>query len=310
MSLEAPALTDALRLPVTVGVGLVSIGVFLAVGVEDAGPFLLDVRAFETEPWRLLTCALVHGGPLHLLFNVIFSWRFGSLVEDRLGHAITGALFVVLAATAGAAEYAVAGGAIGLSGIVYGLFTFLWVKDALDPRFEGAMDRGTTLVLAGWFFFALGLTELGLMNVANVAHAAGAVAGALAGWATSLRDWRRYAVALGLAAFTTTSLAAATVLRPLVNVSIFPGLDRFELGNSAFRAGDHAEAARRYEQAVAYPRVDPAAWFNLGLAYERLGRMEEAGEAFARAAEMAPERDDFQAKAKATGGVAPSSTPD
>ncbi len=305
MSVEPPPLSDALSLPVTVGVGLVSIGVFLVVGAEDAGPFLLDIRAFETEPWRLLTCTLVHGGPLHLLFNAIFLWRFGSIIEDRLGHAITGALFVVLAAAASAAEYAVAGGAIGLSGVVYGLFTFLWVKDALDPRFEGAMDRGTALVLAGWFFFALGLTELGVMNVANVAHAAGAVGGALAGWATSVGDWRR------LAAFTTSCLVAATLLRPQINLGPFPGADSFELGLSAYRAGDYPEAARRFEQATAYRQVDPAAWFDLGLTYERLGRTEEAAEAFAKAAELAPHRDEFQAKAGASAGptAAPADTP-
>jgi len=60
-----------------------------------------------------------------------------------------------------------------------------------------------------------------------------------------------------------------------------------EAGNIAYRAGDHATAAKRYAAAVAVKPDDPAAHFGLGMALTKLGRDEEARLAYARARELA-----------------------
>src|SRR5262245_21570323 len=53
------------------------------------GPFTealwLDVpKVLDGQVWRLLTYAFLHdtGGILHILFNMLFLWWFGSDVED------------------------------------------------------------------------------------------------------------------------------------------------------------------------------------------------------------------------------------
>jgi Flp pilus assembly protein TadD len=68
-----------------------------------------------------------------------------------------------------------------------------------------------------------------------------------------------------------------------------------EAGNSFYRAGDHATAAKRYAAAVVVKPDDPAAHFGLGMALAKLGRDEDARRAYARARELAQQ-------ARAAGG--------
>jgi len=60
-----------------------------------------------------------------------------------------------------------------------------------------------------------------------------------------------------------------------------------DAGNSCYRAGDHATAAKRYAAAAVVMPDDPAAFFGLGMALAKLGRDEEARQAYARARELA-----------------------
>jgi len=38
-----------------------------------------------TQPWRLVTYLFLHGGVLHILFNMLWLWWMGRAVEERLG---------------------------------------------------------------------------------------------------------------------------------------------------------------------------------------------------------------------------------
>ena len=58
-------------------------------------------------------------------------------------------------------------------------------------------------------------------------------------------------------------------------------------GNVAYRIGDFPLAARRYASATLTKKDDPAAWFGLGMALQKLGRDEDARSAFAHARELA-----------------------
>jgi Flp pilus assembly protein TadD len=58
-------------------------------------------------------------------------------------------------------------------------------------------------------------------------------------------------------------------------------------GNAFYRARDYTDAAKRYGAAVVVNPDDPAARFGLGMALTRLGRDEEARQAYARARDLA-----------------------
>jgi Flp pilus assembly protein TadD len=63
-------------------------------------------------------------------------------------------------------------------------------------------------------------------------------------------------------------------------------------GNAAFREKDYDLAARRYASAVALDPADPAAHYGLGMALARLGRDDEAREAYARSRALQARRAD------------------
>jgi len=58
-------------------------------------------------------------------------------------------------------------------------------------------------------------------------------------------------------------------------------------GNVAYRAGDFEDAARRYASAAVAKPDDPAAYYGLGMALAKLGRDDEARQAYARARSLA-----------------------
>lgn len=58
-------------------------------------------------------------------------------------------------------------------------------------------------------------------------------------------------------------------------------------GNVAYRAGDFEDAARRYASAAVAKPDDPAAYYGLGMALAKLGRDDEAREAYGRARSLA-----------------------
>ena len=200
------ALPDAIvRLPDPSGITWALID-DLRVGTGPDGlyvPFLGAVRAGEV--WRLFTPVFVHtGGLLHLAFNGYWVWTFGRQIETRKGSALLAALILVFSVVSMVSQYAVGwwmidplaaargvlptftvgpiylGGPIagGLSGTLYGLFGYVWAKSATD-RFGGlGVPSSTVGLLLVWLLVCFTGT---VGPIANVAHAAGLVAGVLWG---------------------------------------------------------------------------------------------------------------------------------
>jgi Flp pilus assembly protein TadD len=61
-------------------------------------------------------------------------------------------------------------------------------------------------------------------------------------------------------------------------------------GNQAYRGGKYQLAAKRYAAAAVAKKDDPAAYFGMGMALARLGRIEEARAAYTRSRELARQR--------------------
>ena len=280
--------------PVSAGTCVLAVGVTLLYwSGKNISPITMSPAAFGREPWRLVTSALVHAsyremgftGIFHILFNVIWTWRFGNALESRYGSLKTFLLFVMLAAGAGAAEFALFGDAIGLSGVGYGLFGFLWVARRRTTGFDDVIDRRVTVSFVAWFFFCIVATRFGAMNVANVAHGAGCALGAVAGGAATARTpSARSLWGAGLAGLVGLCFAGATVLRPTIN----PRGYAQEKARAAFELveGDPAKAVELYQAAIKRSPDEPNYWFNLGVSLSKVQRNEEAENAFEHACQL------------------------
>ena len=253
--------------------------------------------AFQTEPWRLVTCIFPHGNIFHLIFNLYWIWAFGTTIESVFGSARTFAIILMLAIGSSVAEYALFSGGIGLSGVGYGFFGLLWVLSRSDSRFFGAVDHQVAVLLTGWFFLCILFTITGTMAVGNVAHGSGAVLGAMLGWTIAAKNrQKQIAYGLLLAIVFLAIMAAGSVGRRYVN--IFDEVAKDEANRarliardaySAILDGDYAHAAELYRKALAIDDKQAHWWYNLGIIYKRLNSPQESEAAFRRAIELDPD---------------------
>ncbi len=137
------------------------------------------------ELWRAITPIFIHLEVLHLVFNMIMFFQFGRLAEATRGT-VWFAVAVLLIAVASNVAQAVAPDTLGgspmfggMSGVVYGLFGYVWMKSIFDPQSGFRLSQMTVIILMGWLVLCM-TGKMG--NVANVAHVVGLVAGAAFGY--------------------------------------------------------------------------------------------------------------------------------
>lgn len=135
----------------------------------------LDVSPFF-QPWRWFSHILLHFSLLHLVFNLLWWWYIGGAVEKRLG---SGKLFVITLISAllsGWMQAKFSGPWFGgLSGVVYALMGYAWLRGERDPESGIFLERGLMAFAILWlvigYFGAFGLP------IANAAHATGLAVG-------------------------------------------------------------------------------------------------------------------------------------
>jgi membrane associated rhomboid family serine protease len=101
------ALRDVDDIPVTLVVAIAYVTLAVVTGMlagdeqfaERLAEFgwLVPMAVSEGEPWRLLAHAFLHGGPLHLVFNLMTLWAIGPALERSLGSVRYAALYATSA---------------------------------------------------------------------------------------------------------------------------------------------------------------------------------------------------------------------
>ncbi len=141
-------------------------------------------NVFAGEVWRLITPIFIHFGFLHILFNMMWLKDLGTQIEFRQGSIYFLFLVLVIAAGSNIAQYAVSGPSFGgMSGVVYGLLGYIWMRGKHDPASGLFLQRNIVIFMIVWFFICL----VGLVgNIANVAHGAGLVIGMAWGYISAI----------------------------------------------------------------------------------------------------------------------------
>jgi len=135
--------------------------------------------------WRLVTPIFLHFGFLHIFFNMLWLRDLGSMIEGRQSSLFFTGQVLAFAVVSNLAQFFVAGGGFGgMSGVVYGLVGYIWIRGKLDPGSGVFLHSSTVTMMIIWFFVCL----IGIMGpVANTAHAAGLLMGMAWGYLSSLR---------------------------------------------------------------------------------------------------------------------------
>lgn len=153
------------------------------------------------EVWRVVTPMFIHFGTIHLIFNMIWLWQLGRTIEIRYGTFWLGVIVLATATLSNLAQACVperlagsppewiSGQVIslfgGMSGVVYGLFGFIWIKAAFDPSSRMFLPTPTIVVMVVWLLLCMTpavsyLSPSG--HVANWAHGVGILTGMLCAW--------------------------------------------------------------------------------------------------------------------------------
>ncbi len=160
---------------------------------EGLGPVL------HGEVWRLVTPIFIHSNSWHILFNMWALYVLGGAIERRRGHIRYLILVLVLAVMSNLGQYFLGkiGSGVpldslprspnfgGMSGVVYGLFGYIWMKARFQPEMGLFIDSTNIVILMAWFFLCM---TGWLGPIANVAHAVGLLAGMMIGYIPTL--WR------------------------------------------------------------------------------------------------------------------------
>lgn len=137
-----------------------------------------------TQFFKMLTPILLHGGLLHLAFNMMWLWDLGHRIEKFQSTLTMIIAVIVLGLVSNTVQYLYGGGNnfVGMSGVVYGLFAYIWMWQLFDPR-TGLALPGSLIVFM--LVMLVIMTSLGLSMIANEAHLGGFLAGIIYGAITA-----------------------------------------------------------------------------------------------------------------------------
>jgi GlpG protein len=175
------------------GIVLVLVAVlYLMMGLGPVQPWIRELL-FSSEGlrhgqvWRLFTPVLLHADIWAVLFDLLWWMDLGRGLEARIGSRRFLVFFLGLSAAGTLASWiAVPAGAggVGLLGVVYGLFGYIWLRNRLDGTFGMPLPAVTGGLLLA--FLALG--AFGMMDPGTTAAVVSCLLlGALWGWLHSRR---------------------------------------------------------------------------------------------------------------------------
>lgn len=211
----------------------------------------LRERLWEGEWVRLVAPMFLHGGLIHIFFNMNFLWRAGPDSELYFGTANFGTIYLVSGVT-GICLSMIFGGhlSIGASGSLCGIMgAHLAVMILSCPLPSKAWRNAAVRADVYNLLFLIGIGLLGFLNMDNWAHFGGMLSGFVLG--TSFELWRqqkgsgRFGVFATLAATAVLICAARwTVFNPTYH--LFQYAHAMDIEKDPATAKYHAAEARKW----------------------------------------------------------------
>ncbi len=159
---------------------------------RQTGNALVDIG--HGQVWRLATPAFLHLGLSHLIFNMIMLYSLGGLIESRQNWLRILILFLLCSTAGNVGQYFFSGSTgVGMSGVVYGLFGYIWIYSLMAPQAGLAVRNDMIVILLVWLVlgFTGVLEQLLGTPIANWAHLVGMLMGMLVAFgAVNLKNRR------------------------------------------------------------------------------------------------------------------------
>src|SRR6266536_3085457 len=141
------------------------------------------------ELWRLVTPIFLHGHVMHVFFNMLCLLDFGTMIERWQSTGRLAVLVLVIAVLSNFGQYLWQGPIFfGMSGVVYGLVGYIWLRGKFDPVSGLFLHSSTVTMPVVWFFLCLFHV---IPNVANTVHTVGFATGIAWGYLSALLSRQR-----------------------------------------------------------------------------------------------------------------------
>jgi rhomboid protease GluP len=246
------------------------------------GPFTLS-----GDWWRLLTYMFLHGGIMHIAFNMWCLWDLGALCESLYGRWTFAAIYVTTGVAAGLASVAWNPGvlSVGASGAIFGLAGALIASFYLGEfSLPKIAIRGTlrSLLVFAVFNLVFGGLFPGIDNAAHIGGlVCGLILGALIARLAPMPDPVRRATVIGIV--TLALLAAGLGVRqwrggPMRLARAFESL-----------SGNSSDSIQRLQAIVKQQPNLAQAHFALAQAYYNKQQFPQAEAEFKRVVELEPQ---------------------
>ncbi len=144
-----------------------------------------DIRAGQV--WRLITPIFLHFNLIHLVFNMSMLISLGTIIEQRRNWRVMAMVVLITAVASNVGQvvymmqserwYPSFG---GMSGVVYGLFGYLWMKGRNEPEQGMILHPNNISIMLFWLVLCM---TGALGPIANAAHVVGLIAGVVLGLA-------------------------------------------------------------------------------------------------------------------------------
>ena len=176
----------------TLSIIITSVAVFLVSGMGQnpiiSNPLKITSAVLDGQIWRLITPIFLHLSIFHIFFNMWWLYDLGSQIESKKGSKFFLTFVILLAVASNLSQYLYSGPNFGgMSGVIYGLFGYVWIKCRFDPADGFQLDPTVAIIMFGFFF----LCFFGIFgNIANLAHAGWLVVGLAWGYASAFK-WNR-----------------------------------------------------------------------------------------------------------------------
>ncbi|ATL46568.1 hypothetical protein COR50_04890 [Chitinophaga caeni] len=177
--------------PVIIGLNVLVYILMVITGTNPIDPSVADVvkwgannreLVMSGQWWRLITSAFLHGGIIHLLFNMYAFVYIGVMLEPILGRLrfiIAYVLAALLASIASIWYHDVSSVGVGASGAIfgmYGVFLALLTTNFIDKH----VRKGLLSSIGLFVVFNLAIGAGG--NIDNSAHIGGLIGGLICGY--------------------------------------------------------------------------------------------------------------------------------
>ncbi len=280
------------------------------------GPYTLS-----GDWWRLLTYMFLHGGVLHIAFNMWCLWDLGALSESLYGRWTFFAVYLITGVAGGLASIAWNPGvlSVGASGAIFGLAGALIASFYLGEFSLPSVAIGGTLrsllIFAGFNLFFGGMFG----GIDNACHIGGLVSGLIlgaliarvapqhdrpvqragvilfvvllvAGSGFGIQRWRGSSMRYGRAILDARRNADQKIadLEKTIGRNPQDTSAHYDLAREYFRTGRMIDGETELKKVLDIQPQNVSARIDLGAAYLNQGEAKSAQEQFAKLAELDP----------------------